>query len=167
MGCHFLLQGIFLTQGSNLHLLCLLHWQADPLPLCLLGSLKKCTIHQMMFQHKNYCHEKRTKIHAFIGHTSMYPIISLSLSTHPSTQVCNCLSICPSTHASVYPSTHPSTCLCVYIYLPVYLSIHSPTYTSVYLSTYPFIHPSIYLPTYPSFHLSSQSSCICVRNQST
>ena len=28
-GCHSLLQGIFLTQGSNLHLLCLLHWQAD------------------------------------------------------------------------------------------------------------------------------------------
>ena len=25
MGCHGLLQGIFLTQGSNLHLLCLLH----------------------------------------------------------------------------------------------------------------------------------------------
>ena len=24
-GCHFLLLGIFLTQGSNLHLLCLLH----------------------------------------------------------------------------------------------------------------------------------------------
>ena len=29
MGCHFLLQGIFLTQGSNLLLLHLLHWQAD------------------------------------------------------------------------------------------------------------------------------------------
>ena len=25
VGCHFLLQGIFPTQGSNLHLLCLLH----------------------------------------------------------------------------------------------------------------------------------------------
>ena len=25
MRCHFLLQGIFLTQGSNLHLLCLIH----------------------------------------------------------------------------------------------------------------------------------------------
>ena len=25
MGCHFLLQGIFPTQGLNLHLLCLLH----------------------------------------------------------------------------------------------------------------------------------------------
>ena len=26
VGCHSLLQGIFLTQGSNLYLLCLLHW---------------------------------------------------------------------------------------------------------------------------------------------
>ena len=31
--CHFLIQGIFLTQGSKPHLLCLLHWQADSLPL--------------------------------------------------------------------------------------------------------------------------------------
>ena len=27
VGCHFILQGIFPTQGSNLRLLCLLHWQ--------------------------------------------------------------------------------------------------------------------------------------------
>ena len=33
VGCHFLLQGIFLTQGSNPCLLCLLHWQADSLLL--------------------------------------------------------------------------------------------------------------------------------------
>ena len=38
VGCHFLLQGIFPTQGSNLHLLCLLHWQVDSLPLSHLGS---------------------------------------------------------------------------------------------------------------------------------
>ena len=31
--CHALLQGIFLTQGSNPHLLCLLHWQVGYLPL--------------------------------------------------------------------------------------------------------------------------------------
>ena len=31
MGCHFLLQGIFLTQGSNLSLLRLLHWQEGSL----------------------------------------------------------------------------------------------------------------------------------------
>ena len=33
VGCHFLLQEIFPTQGSNPHLLRLLHWQADSLPL--------------------------------------------------------------------------------------------------------------------------------------
>ena len=34
VGCHHaLLQGIFLTQGSNPHLLGLLHWQVDSLPL--------------------------------------------------------------------------------------------------------------------------------------
>ena len=36
MGCHFLLQGTFQTQGLNL---CLLHWQADSLPLAPLGNL--------------------------------------------------------------------------------------------------------------------------------
>ena len=35
--CHFLLQRIFLTQGSNSHLLCLLHWQVDSLPLSFPG----------------------------------------------------------------------------------------------------------------------------------
>ena len=40
-GMHVHLQGIFLTQGSNLHLLSLLYWQADSLPLHHLGSLRK------------------------------------------------------------------------------------------------------------------------------
>ena len=35
MGCQFLLQGIFPTQGLNPHLL---HWQADSLPLNHQGS---------------------------------------------------------------------------------------------------------------------------------
>ena len=38
MGSHFLLQGIFPSQGLNLSLLCLLHWQVDPIPLCHEGS---------------------------------------------------------------------------------------------------------------------------------
>ena len=33
MGCHALLQGIVLTQRSNSHLSCLLHWLVDSLPL--------------------------------------------------------------------------------------------------------------------------------------
>ena len=35
VGYHFLLQGIFLTQGLNTHLL---HWQGESLPLCHQGS---------------------------------------------------------------------------------------------------------------------------------
>jgi len=41
VGCHFLLQGIFLTQGWNPCLdpgMELLHWQVDSLPLSYLGS---------------------------------------------------------------------------------------------------------------------------------
>ena len=41
MGCHFLLQGIFLTQGANPPLLRLLHWQAGFLPVHHLG----CPLH--------------------------------------------------------------------------------------------------------------------------
>ena len=39
VGCHALLQGIFLTQGSNPRLLKLLHWQASFLSLVLHGKL--------------------------------------------------------------------------------------------------------------------------------
>ena len=35
---HFILQGIFMTQGWNPHVLHLLHWQADSLPLSHLES---------------------------------------------------------------------------------------------------------------------------------
>ena len=38
VGCHFLLQGIFPTQGSNLCLLYLLNCQAGSLPLALSGK---------------------------------------------------------------------------------------------------------------------------------
>ena len=38
-GCYTLLQGNFLTQGSNPHPLCLLHWQAGSLPPAPTGKL--------------------------------------------------------------------------------------------------------------------------------
>ena len=47
VGCCFLLQGVFLTQGLNP---CLLHWQADSLPLSHLGWLVK-RIPQLSFLH--------------------------------------------------------------------------------------------------------------------
>ena len=38
VGCHFLLQGSSLTQGSKPGLLSLLHWQVDSLPLASPGN---------------------------------------------------------------------------------------------------------------------------------
>ena len=37
VGCHFLFQGIFPTQGLNSHSLCPMLWQEDSLPLSHLG----------------------------------------------------------------------------------------------------------------------------------
>ena len=54
--CHFLLQGIFPTQGSNLHLLHPLYWQADFLALCRLGSPH--TTHDLS-QQSNMIHRKK------------------------------------------------------------------------------------------------------------
>ena len=41
VGCHALLQGIFLTQGLNPGLLCLQHWQTCSLPLAPPGKSVK------------------------------------------------------------------------------------------------------------------------------
>ena len=41
MSCHFLLQGIFPTQGLNVVLLSLLHWQVDSLLLSHLRNTFK------------------------------------------------------------------------------------------------------------------------------
>ena len=41
VGFHAVLQGVFPTQGSNPHLLCLLHWQAGSLPLAPPGKSPK------------------------------------------------------------------------------------------------------------------------------
>ena len=54
MGCHASLQGIFLTQRSNLHLLSLLHWQAGSLPLHHMGITGPClhrTLRGTVFTH--------------------------------------------------------------------------------------------------------------------
>ena len=41
VGCHALLQGFFLPQGLNSGFLCLLHWQAGPLPPAPAGKIGK------------------------------------------------------------------------------------------------------------------------------
>ena len=51
-------RGIIPTRGSNL---CLLHWQVDSLPLCHLGSPKKCDIFFSQNERKKYDHFHDTK----------------------------------------------------------------------------------------------------------
>ena len=51
VGCHFPLQGIFLTQGSNLHLLGLLHCQEGSLPLVPPGEVHY-PLHQIRKQRR-------------------------------------------------------------------------------------------------------------------
>ena len=54
VGCHTLLQEFFLTQRSNLYLLCLLHWQVGSLPLvppemyfyCMFSSVQFSSVAQ-------------------------------------------------------------------------------------------------------------------------
>ena len=61
VGCHFLLQGILLTQGLNLRLL---HWQADSLPLYHLGSsIPEASIRSLLSSRiSNYCPEGLFKL---------------------------------------------------------------------------------------------------------
>ena len=60
IGCHFLLQGIFQIHGTKPHLLRLLHWQADTLPLHLPGSPDNVCLHVNQYFQKFlppcYCH---------------------------------------------------------------------------------------------------------------
>ena len=82
VGCQVLLQGIFLTQGSNLCLLCLLHWQASSLPLAPPGELHKCigkNIHRLWYY---------LKFQVSTVGTGMYPLWLRGNS------VCVCVCVC-------------------------------------------------------------------------
>ena len=58
VGCYALLQEVFLTQGSNLPLLCLLQWPAGSLPLASPGNnvLYHICIHSAVYRHLGCFH---------------------------------------------------------------------------------------------------------------
>ena len=64
VNCHALLQGIFVTQGSNLCLLCLLHWQVGSLPL---APSRKPYTHTHTHTHKYNSYHEKMVIHLFNG----------------------------------------------------------------------------------------------------
>ena len=67
LGCHFLLQGIFLTQGLNPNLLCLLCWQADSLPTAPTGK-SRC-ISEGLSEFTKYFHKPCLILFKIQGHT--------------------------------------------------------------------------------------------------
>ena len=74
VGCHALLQGIFLVQGSNPHLLCLLHSQTDSLPL---SHLEMCCLTSpiVLFKEMGRCQTPkcaRLQVH-FLGVFRVWP----------------------------------------------------------------------------------------------
>ena len=74
VGCSFLLQGIFPTQGSNPYLLHLLHWQAGSLPLSHLEAPqdvscgKACNFSVIELKDMNFVHPKAIKLELVITH---------------------------------------------------------------------------------------------------
>ena len=78
LGCHFLLQGVFRTKGSNSHLLCLLHWRSSQMGSLPLGGLRihwiilnlvgSCfyrhlapSIISLLFNHNNFSISQKTE----------------------------------------------------------------------------------------------------------
>ena len=59
MGCHFLLQGIFLTQRSHPHLLGLLHWQVGSLPLGIFAIWESYLILATVLSDRQTCEPTR------------------------------------------------------------------------------------------------------------
>ena len=75
VGYHFLLQGIFPTQGSNLSLLCLLPWQVGSLPLAPPGQ----SIQGLLYSHVFLSYPSKQHLWASI-------IISILSHEHTRTQ---------------------------------------------------------------------------------
>ena len=74
VGCRALLQGVFLTHGSDLHLLCLPYCQAGSLPLAPPGRpIGMCThthTHTHMYTH-TYVYTHTYTPHIFFTHSSI------------------------------------------------------------------------------------------------
>ena len=111
VGCHFLLERIFPTQGSNARLLHLLHWRVDSLPLSRLGSPSTTQYSVINF---SYHVVIRSSDHIHFETEIFYPLPS-SISLHPSLIIYTMqhlssvwlisLSIMPSSFTDVVPKS--------------------------------------------------------------
>ena len=88
VGCHFLLQGSFLNQGSNPHFLCLLHWQVDPLPQRHVRSqhiTAKRKINKKVWNDMGISQKRGDKLHCRKGRIQTFERTGITLQTGDST----------------------------------------------------------------------------------
>ena len=90
VACHFLLQGIFPTQGLNSCLWHLMHWQADSLPLCHLRSLASIAFH---FKSSKTTSQKRKKLEHKIKNKKELPTSPIVYHAHAIKLSCCCVLI--------------------------------------------------------------------------
>lgn len=79
VGCRFLLQGVFLTQGLNLGLLRLWHWQAASLLLSHLGSPESYLSLGLVIMSKN---PVGLLVKQIVSEFSVFSVLSPSLGLH-------------------------------------------------------------------------------------
>ena len=104
VSCHFLLQGIFLTLGSNLHLVCLLHWQVDRRFTAVPPGKSNIEYYQGLNTQKINSNIRSDQISRSVVSNSLRPYES----QHPRPP---CPSPTPGVHSNSYPSSqwcHPA-----------------------------------------------------------
>ena len=97
MGCHFLLQGILQTLGSNAYLLHLLHWQVSALPLYPLGSPKCFNIISLISSglfYKLWYNVKANGSGLLKGHVILLKSLCFG-TTAPYAVLCLVIQLCP------------------------------------------------------------------------
>ena len=117
MGCHALFQGIFPTQGSNPHVLHLLHWQAGSLPLAPPGKPLLISVSNHLtniFKLQSIC-KSRKRVNV-IFNISLFPnpfrlvyetVIILFAAAAPAKSLQSCPTLCDPIDGSPPGSTIP------------------------------------------------------------
>ena len=117
VGCHFLLQDFFPTQGSNPCLLCLLHWQESSLPLVPPGKPKilimgaNCTTSGNLKEPDKHGHVPGLR-HAFIRNWCPCGIWRLLFFESPSKDIGDVMHVI-GTHCRSRDQTHVSYVSCI------------------------------------------------------
>ena len=96
VGCHFLLQGILPTQGSNPRLLRLLPWHVDSLLLCHLRTLYCTLIRLQQSVNRAFTCAGKPELSQSLPYCNIPITVAVWYHTHSISKVCPCIyvSVC-------------------------------------------------------------------------